>query len=162
MKLGILTNVVCNLSLEEALDYFKSMGIEMVEIGCGGTPGIHHCDPDRLLENEEEMEAFRQIIAKSGMGISAFSCHGNPLHPVKEIRERYIHIMKNAVLRLKKWVLIQSVVFQDVLAARKKPSLLSGVQQSGHLIRCFPISGSGKRLLFHFGKNLLPLQKNIM
>ena len=102
MKLGILTNVVCNLSLEEALDYFKSMGIEMVEIGCGGTPGIHHCDPDRLLENEEEMEAFRQIIAKSGMGISAFSCHGNPLHPVNEIRERYIHIMKNAVLMAEK------------------------------------------------------------
>ena len=79
MKLGILTNVVCNLSLEEALEYFKSMGIEMVEIGCGGTPGTHHCDPDRLLKNEEQMETFRQTIEKSGMGISAFSCHGNPL-----------------------------------------------------------------------------------
>ena len=42
MKLGILTNVVCNLSLEEALEYLKNLGIEMVEIGCGGTPGIHH------------------------------------------------------------------------------------------------------------------------
>lgn len=30
MKLGILTNVVCNLPLEEALAYFKEMGIEVV------------------------------------------------------------------------------------------------------------------------------------
>ena len=35
MKLGVLTNVVGNMSLEDALKYFKSMGIQMVEIGCG-------------------------------------------------------------------------------------------------------------------------------
>ena len=36
MKLGVLTNVVGNMPFEEALKYFKSMGIQMVEIGCGG------------------------------------------------------------------------------------------------------------------------------
>ena len=33
MKLGVLTNVVGNMPLEDALKYFKSMGIQMVEIG---------------------------------------------------------------------------------------------------------------------------------
>lgn len=102
MKLGILTNVVCNLSLEEALTYFKNKGIEAIEIGCGGTPGVHHCDPDILLNDEAEFEKFREIIEKSGLQISAFSCHGNPLHPVKEIAERYIQIMRNAVLMAEK------------------------------------------------------------
>ena len=46
MKLGVLTNVVGNMSLEDALKYFKSMGIQMVEIGCGGYPGKDHCDPE--------------------------------------------------------------------------------------------------------------------
>ena len=45
MKLGVLTNVVGNMSLEDALKYFKSMGIQMVEIVCGGYPVKDHCDP---------------------------------------------------------------------------------------------------------------------
>ena len=32
MKLGVLTNLLANLPLEEALKYFKSLGLEMVEI----------------------------------------------------------------------------------------------------------------------------------
>ena len=102
MKLGILTNVMCNLSLEEALDYFHKLGIEMVEIGCGGTPGTHHCDPEELLHSEEKLEKFRETIHKYRMEISAFSCHGNPVHPVKEIGEKYDRIMRNAVLLAEK------------------------------------------------------------
>ena len=88
MKLGILTNVVCNLSLEEALRYFKGLGIEMVEIGCGGTPGTQHCDPEVLLNDAKAFDTFKGTIEDSGLGISAFSCHGNPVHPVKEIADR--------------------------------------------------------------------------
>lgn len=102
MKLGILTNVVCNLSLDEALKYFKSLGLEVVEIGCGGTPGVHHCDPEILLNDEEKFSEFKSLFEKYEMGISAFSCHGNPVHPVKEIAERYDRIMHNAVLMAEK------------------------------------------------------------
>ena len=102
MKLGILTNVVCNLTLDEALDYFKKLGLDAVEIGCGGTPGIHHCDPDVLLHDEEKFEAFRRSIQASGLTISALSCHGNPVHPIPEIAQRYDHIMRNAVLMAEK------------------------------------------------------------
>jgi len=98
MKVGILTNVVCNYSLDEALHYFKESGIEMVEIGCGGTPGVHHCEPDVLLNDPAAMAEFKATIAKHGLGISAFSCHGNPVHPVQEIADRYDHIMRTAVL----------------------------------------------------------------
>ena len=102
MKLGILTNVVCNLSLEEALRYFKGLGIEMVEIGCGGTPGTQHCDPEVLLNDAKAFDTFKGTIEDSGLLISAFSCHGNPVHPVKEIADRYDRIMKNAVLMAEK------------------------------------------------------------
>ena len=36
MKLGVFTTLLSNLPFEEALKYFKSLGIEAVEIGCGG------------------------------------------------------------------------------------------------------------------------------
>ena len=38
MKLGVFTCLLQNLPLEEALKYFKSLGIEMIELGCGGSP----------------------------------------------------------------------------------------------------------------------------
>lgn len=38
MKLGVFTCLLGNLPLEEALKYFKSKGIEMVEIAAAATP----------------------------------------------------------------------------------------------------------------------------
>lgn len=77
MKLGVLTNVVGNMPLEDALKYFKSMGIQMVEIGCGGYPGKDHCDPEVLLHDEAKYQEFCDTIKKYDMEVSAFSCHGN-------------------------------------------------------------------------------------
>ena len=67
MKLGVLTNVVGNMPLEDALKYFKSMGIQMVEIGCGGYPGKAHCDPALLLEDEGALSAFKRVLKKNGL-----------------------------------------------------------------------------------------------
>lgn len=38
MKLGVFTCLLGNLPLEEALRYFKSKGLEMVEIAAAVTP----------------------------------------------------------------------------------------------------------------------------
>ncbi|HAB00715.1 MAG TPA: xylose isomerase, partial [Ruminococcaceae bacterium] len=59
MKLGVFTCVVNNMNLKDALKYFKSLGIEMVEIGCGGYPGKAHCDPEVLLHDEKKLEEFK-------------------------------------------------------------------------------------------------------
>lgn len=37
-------------------------------------------------------------MERSGLGISAFACHANPVHPVKEIAERFDRIMRSGVL----------------------------------------------------------------
>ena len=58
MKLGVFTTLLSNLSLEEALKYFKSLGIEMVEIGCGGYPGNAHANAEELLADEAKLEEF--------------------------------------------------------------------------------------------------------
>ncbi len=102
MKLGVFTCVVNNLSLKEALDYFKSLGIQMVEIGCGGYPGKAHCDPEILLKDDAKLEEFKKTIADSGLEISALSCHGNPIHPDKEIAASFDHDLRNCVLLAEK------------------------------------------------------------
>ena len=67
MKLSVLTNLFGELSLEAALEKFHKLGIECVEIGCGGYPGKGQCDPEKLLADEAAFAAFKSTIDNSGI-----------------------------------------------------------------------------------------------
>ena len=111
MKLGVFTCLLQNLPLEEALKYFKSLGIEMVEIGCGGYPGNAHANPEELLADDAKLEEFKATLAKYDMQISALSCHGNPVHPNKEIAADYDKTIRNTILLAEKLGLHQINTF---------------------------------------------------
>lgn len=98
MKLGVLTVPLYSMSLKDTLAYLKGLGVEMCEIGCGGFPGKGHCDPDVLLNDPAKLADFKQVIAQSGMEISALSCHANPVHPNQEIAAVADRELRNAVL----------------------------------------------------------------
>ena len=102
MKIGVITNLLGNLPLEEALEYFVSKGIEMVEIGCGGYPGTQHADPDVLLNDDAKLEEFKATIKKYNVEISALSCHANPVHPDKAVAKDFDDAMRKAVLLAEK------------------------------------------------------------
>ncbi len=102
MKLGVFTTLLSNKSLDEALAYFKSKGIEMVEIGCGGYPGNAHANPEVLLNDEKAFEEFKATLDKYGLEISALSCHGNPVHPNKEIAADFDKVIRNTILLAEK------------------------------------------------------------
>ncbi len=102
MKIGVITNLLGDKPFEEALEYFVSKGIEMVEIGCGGYPGTAHADPDVLLGDEAKLEEFKALIKKYNVEISALSCHANPVHPNKEIAKEFDSAMRKAVLLAEK------------------------------------------------------------
>ena len=102
MKIGVITNLLGNLPLEEALEYFVSKGIEMVEIGCGGYPGTQHADPDVLLNDEAKLDEFKAVLAKYNVEISALSCHANPVHPDKAVAKEFDGAMRKAVLLAEK------------------------------------------------------------
>ena len=102
MKLGVLTNVIGETPLKEALAYFKSLGAQMVELGCGGYPGKDHCDPSVLLHDEAKFQEFVDTIQESGLEISALSCHANPIHPNKAIAKQFDDDLHDAVLMAEK------------------------------------------------------------
>ena len=102
MKLGVLTNLFANLSLDEALAKFEKLGIEAVEIGCGGYPGKAHCDPAVLLNDDAALAAWQNTIKSHGMEVAALSCHGNPVHPDKAIAKSFHDDFVNAVLLAEK------------------------------------------------------------
>ena len=74
----------------------------MVEIGAGGYPGKAHCNPDVLLYDDKALQEFKDTLNKWGVKISALSCHGNPVHPNKEIAAAYDHDFRQTVLLAEK------------------------------------------------------------
>ena len=69
MKLGVITNLFADMSFDAALAKLKSMGIEAVEIGCGGYPGKAHCDPAVLLNDEKAFDEWMATVEKYGLEI---------------------------------------------------------------------------------------------
>ena len=111
MKLGVFTTLLSNLPLEKALAYFKSLGIEMVEIGCGGYPGNAHADPEILLHDEAKFNEFTALLKKYNVGVSALSCHSNPVHPNKDEAAAADKVIRNTILLAEKMGLDQINTF---------------------------------------------------
>ena len=102
MKLSVLANLYGAKSLDETLQILTGLGVHTVEIGAGGYPGQAHCNPAELLADEKKYEEFVATFKKYDVEICALACHGNPLHPNKEIAESYDRDFKDAVLLAEK------------------------------------------------------------
>jgi sugar phosphate isomerase/epimerase len=85
MKIGVFTNLLGSLKLEQVLDYLAGLGVETVEIGVGAYCGQAHCNPDELLASDQKAKEFLKAIQSRGLQISSLSVHGNPIHPDKAI-----------------------------------------------------------------------------
>jgi sugar phosphate isomerase/epimerase len=81
VKIGAFAVLLADRPLDQALDYLRSLGLTMVEIGTGGYPGSAHANAAELLADPAKLQAFRHTVNTRGFQISALSCHGNPLHP---------------------------------------------------------------------------------
>lgn len=96
-----MSPVLNQMGLEESLAYLHSLGVDSMEIGAGGYPGTAHLDPKEYLGHPEKVEQLKALLKKYDMKFSAFACHGNPVHPNKEIAKKFhdefVDAMKLAV-----------------------------------------------------------------
>ena len=97
MKLGVLTVLFGQQPLEQALDYIAQSGLDAVELGSGNFPGDAHCNPYKLLEDDAACKALLKAVEKRGLRISALSCHGNPLHPNKQMAKAYAETHRKSI-----------------------------------------------------------------
>ena len=102
MKLCVLANLYAKKSLEETLSIMRDLGVDAVEIGCGGYPGKDHCDPEVLLADDSKLKEWLGLFDKYGIELAALACHGNPVHPDKKIAEAYDRDFRNACLLAEK------------------------------------------------------------
>ena len=89
MKLGVLTVPLQAMSAEDAFAYLHSLGVQTVELGTGGYTNDNHLKPSVYLADDAKIKAYKKLLEKYDLEISALSCHGNPVHPNKEIAAAY-------------------------------------------------------------------------
>lgn len=101
MRIGVLTALLGNLSLDQVIEKLKSLGITTVELGTGNYPGDPHCKL-AMLENKSALKEFKQKLEDNGVTISALSCHGEPLHPNPAIAKAHQEVNKKTILLAEK------------------------------------------------------------
>lgn len=101
MQVGVFSFVFQEiLGYEGALDWIVEAGATAVEIGTGGYVaqlGTPYCRPQELLESDAKLSEFRRACESRGLMISALSCHGNSLHPRREVREAHDRDLRNTI-----------------------------------------------------------------
>lgn len=111
MKLGVFSPALADKSLDDALTYLEEQGVEMIELGTGGYPGTAHCDAAQLIRDDEKLAEFKATMAKHHIQISALSCHGNPIHPNKEIAKQFDDTIRDTILLAEKLGITQINTF---------------------------------------------------
>ena len=81
MDVGVLTVPLGDQSLEETLSYLGGIGVDAVELGCGGFPGDDHLPRGAYLDDEDAQAELQDLLAEYDMWVSALATHNNPLHP---------------------------------------------------------------------------------
>ncbi|MEE9195401.1 MAG: sugar phosphate isomerase/epimerase [Alphaproteobacteria bacterium] len=83
MKIGMITDSLGHLGLDELLPIVADLGLEALEFACGNWSAAPHLDLDQMLESEAARRAFLAKIKDHGLEISALNCSGNQLAPGK-------------------------------------------------------------------------------
>ena len=61
MRIGILTVLLSNLSLDEVIKKIKPLGIRTIELGAANYPGNTHLNPD-MLTSPAKLKEFQTEI----------------------------------------------------------------------------------------------------
>lgn len=113
MRIGINTDSLGHLPFDEMLETVASLGIETLELCCGGWSSAPHVNLNLLLENESERKNFLSKIHDHGLEIDALNCSGNQLAP-GERGKSHDEVVRNT-MRLAKLLDVRRVVMMSGL-----------------------------------------------
>jgi sugar phosphate isomerase/epimerase len=81
MKIGMITDSLAELSLDDLLATASRLGIERLEFAGGNWSQAPHLKLDAMIESAALRREFLGRLADHGIAISALNCSGNPVHP---------------------------------------------------------------------------------
>jgi sugar phosphate isomerase/epimerase len=113
MLIGLNTDSLGHLSLDEMLETVARLGIQTLEFGCGGWSSAPHLNLDLLLENEAERSNFVAKIRDHGLELEALNCSGNQLAPGERGKSND-RVVRNT-MRLAKLIGVRRIVMMSGL-----------------------------------------------
>ncbi len=102
IPIGVFDPAFPDLTTDQLVDKYASMGVEAAEIGTGGYPNNKHCPMPELLDDPAKLRAWRKKFDDHNIQIATLSCHGNPVHPDRNIAERDAATVRQTVLLAEK------------------------------------------------------------
>lgn len=97
IRIGVFDTAFRDLPTEQMIAVVKDLKIEAVEIGSGNDPGQAHCEREALLADSGKLRSYLNLFEKNGLAISAFSCHGNPVHPDRARADRENRVYRQSI-----------------------------------------------------------------
>lgn len=102
MRLGFVSAILPDLSLREVLAFAADEGFSCVELMCWPTgkaerryAGVTHVDVADL--GEEDASRIRDLLAKSGVGVSGLGYYPNPLAPDPREAKAYTDHLRKVI-----------------------------------------------------------------
>jgi sugar phosphate isomerase/epimerase len=81
LTLGLLTDSVAHLTLDDTLDLAAKCGLTGIELATGGWSSAPHIDDSHLLSSDVRRKEFLDRIESRGLTLTAQNCSANPHHP---------------------------------------------------------------------------------
>ena len=81
MKIGMITDSLGDMSVDEVVKTAAELGIERLEFAGGNWSRAPHLKLDQMLESEAARREFLARLRDHGIALSALNCSGNPVHP---------------------------------------------------------------------------------
>lgn len=102
MKLGFVSAILPNLTLEEVLDFAAETGYDCIELMCWPKgkaarryAGVTHVDVVDF--DKQKASAIKKLFQKSGISISGLGYYPNPLTPNLEEAAYYVNHIKKVI-----------------------------------------------------------------
>jgi sugar phosphate isomerase/epimerase len=96
MRLGVFTALLAKLPLDDVITKLRTLGVKTLELGTGNYPGDPHCKLS-MLQSVTALKEFKKKLDDNGLTISALSCHGNALHPDRDIAKAHRDVSRKTV-----------------------------------------------------------------
>jgi sugar phosphate isomerase/epimerase len=92
MKIGMVTDSLGHLSLDDMLDTAARLGIKGVEFNAANWTSAPHMNLQSLLEGSAVRRDFLKAVKLRGLDIIALNANGNQLHPTEgETQSKALH-----------------------------------------------------------------------
>src|SRR5260370_29151123 len=102
IPIGVFDPAFPDLTLDQLVEKYASLGVEAAEIGTGGYPNNKHCPAQELLDDPAKLRAWKKKFEDHNIQVATLSCHGNPVHPDRTIAERDKDTFRRTVLLAEK------------------------------------------------------------